>query len=650
MSSQLAVDPTAPSDAELIARVRGGDMHAYGDLFERHREAATRLARQLVPQADADDLVSEAFMKVYRVLNEGGGPDVAFRPYLLTAVRRLNVDKVRASSRVTPSDEIERFDPGVPFADPAVADFENSAAARAFATLPERWQMVLWHLEVEGQKPADIAPLLGMSANSVSALAYRAREGLRQAYLQMHLADTAAENCRWVTERLGAHVRGGLSKRDAAKVDEHLDECPRCAAVYLELAEVNSNLRGIVAPLLLGAAATGYLSSTGGGVGVAALGAWIWRVKETIQGNLVASAGVAASTVAVIGAAAAVIGFTGDGGKEPVSGVVIESPDPGSGPGAPLTTESTTSPAASVTFDPTLPGRSTTASPSESTGPSVAAPTTVAPSAGSTPPTVPGTGQPTTDMTSPATELPTSGATTDLPGSGPTTDAPTTDVPSSGPTTGPPTSAPTTEPPTSGPTTEPPTSGPTTEPPTTAPTTEPPTTIPTTEPPTTTPTTEPPTTTTPTSPTTTSTPPPVPDLSLAPLQVAQSGINYTFTVTVAGIPDQVTPTVTLTVERSLGIHMRGDDGWSCDVAVSADRRMYACTAATPVTGGTTSWHPRLHYHFWTDVWLQATVADTLGGDTNDTQTYPPGQPGPTVSGSPGGPARRTLDFGIDGTE
>src|SRR5690606_11227119 len=30
-----------PSDAELIARVRGGDTDAYGDLFERHREAAT---------------------------------------------------------------------------------------------------------------------------------------------------------------------------------------------------------------------------------------------------------------------------------------------------------------------------------------------------------------------------------------------------------------------------------------------------------------------------------------------------------------------------------------------------------------------------------------------------------------------------------
>jgi len=40
-----------------------------------------------------EDLVSEAFVKVLQVLQRGGGPDVAFRAYLLTAVRRLRVDR-----------------------------------------------------------------------------------------------------------------------------------------------------------------------------------------------------------------------------------------------------------------------------------------------------------------------------------------------------------------------------------------------------------------------------------------------------------------------------------------------------------------------------------------------------------------------------
>jgi RNA polymerase sigma factor (sigma-70 family) len=303
--TELLSDLEAPSDAELISRVRGGDVAAYGDLFERHVHAANRLARQLVRGPDSDDLVSEAFAKVLHVLQGGGGPDVAFRAYLLTAVRRLHVDRVRAASRLQTTDDLTPFDPGVPFQDTAVAGFESSAAAKAFGSLPERWQLVLWHLEVEGQKPAEIAPLLGMSANSVSALAYRAREGLRQAFLTMHLSDISDTDCRWVNEHLGAFVRKGLSKRDTAKVQSHLDGCRRCTAMYLELTDVNSNLSGIIAPLLLGAAATGYLASSGT-AGVAGVFGLVGRLKETVVANSgAATAGVVAAGVAAV----AVAGF-----------------------------------------------------------------------------------------------------------------------------------------------------------------------------------------------------------------------------------------------------------------------------------------------------------------------------------------------------
>src|SRR5687768_1984133 len=136
----------APSDAELISGVRSGDLDAYGELFARHTDAALRLARQLTRGSDAEDLVSEAFTKVMGIMTDGGGPDVAFRAYLLTAIRRLYVDRVRRDSRLTNSGDMTAFDPGVPFQDTIVAEFESSAAARAFATLPERWQLVLWHL------------------------------------------------------------------------------------------------------------------------------------------------------------------------------------------------------------------------------------------------------------------------------------------------------------------------------------------------------------------------------------------------------------------------------------------------------------------------------------------------------------------------
>src|SRR3954452_19970728 len=292
-----------PGDAELIAAVRGGDLDAYGELFARHVDAARRLARQLAGPADADDLVSDAFTKVLTVLQRGGGPDIAFRAYLLTAVRRLHVDRIRNQARLTSSDDMSEFDPGVPFRDTAVEQFESAAAAKAFASLPERWQLVLWHLEVEGQSPAEIAPLLGMTPNSVSALAYRAREGLRQAFLSAHLAEITSAECRWVTEHLGGYVRNGLSRRDSAKVKEHLDQCRSCMAMYLELDEVNRNLAGLIAPLLLGSLAAGYAATAGSGVGMGTVTALFGRVRDVVAGNVgpvvagTAAAGVATAAV-----------------------------------------------------------------------------------------------------------------------------------------------------------------------------------------------------------------------------------------------------------------------------------------------------------------------------------------------------------------
>src|SRR5690349_24417910 len=134
----VATSVEAPSDAELISAVRGGDIDAYGTLFERHVDAARRLARQLVPAGDTEDLVSEAFAKVLAVLQRGGGPDLAFRAYLLTSVRRLHVDRLRSTSRLQTTDDLTPYDPGVPFEDTAVAEFENATAAKAFASLPER--------------------------------------------------------------------------------------------------------------------------------------------------------------------------------------------------------------------------------------------------------------------------------------------------------------------------------------------------------------------------------------------------------------------------------------------------------------------------------------------------------------------------------
>ncbi|MGH8791979.1 MAG: sigma-70 family RNA polymerase sigma factor, partial [Stackebrandtia sp.] len=245
---------SARNDAELITATRRGDTSAYGELYERHVHAARRLARILARDgAESDDLVSETFAKVLSTLRAGKGPELAFRAYLLTTLRNTFYDRTRRDKKVEFTDDMTRHDPGEAFVDTALAGQERRYAARAFRRLPERWQVVLWHTEVEGETAAQVAPLLGLSPNGVAALAYRARERLKQMYLQEHIQDSPAATCRWTADRLGAKVRGGLSSRDAGKVDSHLDECTACKLLFMELAEVNSGIGVVLAPLVLGA-------------------------------------------------------------------------------------------------------------------------------------------------------------------------------------------------------------------------------------------------------------------------------------------------------------------------------------------------------------------------------------------------------------
>ena len=265
---------TEAGDAELITAVRGGDRSAYAVLYERHRASAYHLARQLVTTATtADDIVSEGFAKVFDALIGGRGPDTAFRAYLLTSVRNTFYDAIRRDKKVNFTDDMERHDKGQPFVDTAIESLESSLAARAFSRLPERWQTVLWHTEIEGETPAEVAPVMGMTANGVAALAYRAREGLRQAYLQEHVNDTADAACQLTTSRLGAWARNGLSKRELSQVEGHLKDCDRCAGLAAELADLNSGLRGVVAVLAIGGAGltAAYLAG-GTGAKIAALG------------------------------------------------------------------------------------------------------------------------------------------------------------------------------------------------------------------------------------------------------------------------------------------------------------------------------------------------------------------------------------------
>jgi RNA polymerase sigma factor (sigma-70 family) len=238
-----------------------GSGRSYEELYVEYVPAARGLALSMVPPDVADDIVAEAFARVLAATRAGGGPDHAFRPYLLAAVRNLANDWIAARRQVTVIGDMgeEPGDRSAPlisgFSRDAATEAEDRAEARlivrAFSRLPERWRTVLWHLEVEGKTPADVAPMLGLSGNGVSALAMRAREGLRQAYLQEHIGTNIPASCRAYAEDLGAGARGRLSPRRQAAMQDHLGQCPGCQDLFTELSELNHKLGTILAPIAL---------------------------------------------------------------------------------------------------------------------------------------------------------------------------------------------------------------------------------------------------------------------------------------------------------------------------------------------------------------------------------------------------------------
>ncbi|WP_369370141.1 RNA polymerase sigma factor [Promicromonospora sp. Populi] len=294
-----------PSDAELILQVRSGDRDAFGVLYERHAGAARALARQYVSPADAEDVVADAFSTLFEMLRRGAGPDAGFRPYLYTVVRHRAFDVSRGAARTRPStdDEIESVLGRVASnEDPALLGFERSVIAKAYVDLPERWREVLWYVLVDDLKPAQVAPVLGLSPNGVSALLYRAKEALRAGYLQQHLTHAPSDMCRTVNPLLGGYVRESLSKRETTKIEGHLATCGTCSALVLELHDIAHAMKTVIAPLVLGAgglALVGAGAPIGGLALVAKAGAGAGAAATSAPAASVPAASVPAASVTV---------------------------------------------------------------------------------------------------------------------------------------------------------------------------------------------------------------------------------------------------------------------------------------------------------------------------------------------------------------
>ncbi|MFJ8863291.1 sigma-70 family RNA polymerase sigma factor [Streptomyces sp. NPDC102451] len=327
-----------PSDAQLIQGMRAGDDQAYEELFRRHSGAVRRYARTCCRDAHtADDLTAEVFARTLQAVRGGKGPEEAVRAYLMTAVRHVAAAWTRSAKRehlvddfavfaaqATRSAELSEADTLDLGADVlAMHEADRSMAMQAFRSLPERWQAVLWHTTVEEESPSQVAPLFGLTANATAVLAVRAREGLKQAYLQAHVSQslTAGGDCAQYADRLGAHARGGLRTRAERGLRKHLDECAKCRIAAGELDRVNAGIPALLPVAVIGWFAAGYSLKAagivaGGAAGAAGAGAAAAATGSASSGGgtaggAAASEGLGAPLKAGIAAAVAVAAAAG---------------------------------------------------------------------------------------------------------------------------------------------------------------------------------------------------------------------------------------------------------------------------------------------------------------------------------------------------
>lgn len=193
-------------DQLLVERVQHGDKKAFELLVIKYQRKLMRLVSRLVrDQAEAEDVVQEAFIKAYRALPQFRG-DSAFYTWLYriginTAKNYLVTQNRRApTSTVADAEEAETFDDGHQLKD--INTPESMLATKQIAetvnlamdALPEELRMAITLREIEGLSYDEIAEAMGCPIGTVRSRIFRAREAIAEKLRP--LLDTAVDK-RW---------------------------------------------------------------------------------------------------------------------------------------------------------------------------------------------------------------------------------------------------------------------------------------------------------------------------------------------------------------------------------------------------------------------------------------------------------------------
>jgi RNA polymerase sigma-70 factor, ECF subfamily len=178
--------PTRPgsisADEDLISLVQSRDPHAFATLYDRHSRAAYSLAYRMMgePQA-AEDLVQDAFLKLWRAAASYRAERGSVRSWLLSIVHNRAIDQIRSlSSRRRMQEKVEASAPRVQPSEAFKESWRNAQREQvreALKNLPAEQLKVLELAYFGGYKHVEIAELLGLPLGTVKG---RMRLGLKK--------------------------------------------------------------------------------------------------------------------------------------------------------------------------------------------------------------------------------------------------------------------------------------------------------------------------------------------------------------------------------------------------------------------------------------------------------------------------------------
>jgi RNA polymerase sigma-70 factor (ECF subfamily) len=183
-----------PNEADSIARAQEGDKEAYRVLVEGYKDRLFGVVVSLVKKREqAEDLIQEIFIKAYFALPSFEGQS-AFYTWLFRIASNHCLDYLRKRQPLEISldgtvDEdgemarVESFE--APDTERPEASLEEQGAmAGLLASLEPEQRLILTLRELEGYSYEELADLLNCGVNTIKSRLNRAREALKQAYVE----------------------------------------------------------------------------------------------------------------------------------------------------------------------------------------------------------------------------------------------------------------------------------------------------------------------------------------------------------------------------------------------------------------------------------------------------------------------------------